>query len=98
MLSIAMRNEAVRLLMEGVASPEDIDTAMKVGFGHPMGPLETIDLVGVDLHLTNSESLYRELGDPKFVPPILLRTMVRAGHLGRKSGRGFYDYSQKAKG
>jgi len=90
----AMRNAAVDILAEGVASAEDIDTAMKLGAGLPMGPLELIDLVGVDIHVINSDNLCRELGDLKYRPHALIRKMVRAGHLGRKSGRGFYDYTK----
>jgi len=90
----AMRNAAVDILAEGVASAEDIDTAMKLGAGLPMGPLELIDLVGVDIHVINSDNLCRELGDLKYRPHALLRKMVRAGHLGRKSGRGFYNYTK----
>lgn len=90
----AMRNVAVDILAEGVASAEDIDTAMKLGAGFPMGPLELIDLVGVDLAVINSDNLCRELGDLKYRPNALLRKMVRAGHLGRKSGKGFYDYTK----
>lgn len=92
---IAMRNEAVDILAEGVASKEDIDTAMKLGAGFPMGPFELIDLIGVDIHVTNSDSLVRELGNPKYRPHPLLRKMLRAGLLGRKTGRGFYEYPQK---
>jgi len=90
----AMRNAAVDILAEGVASAEDIDTAMKLGAGFPMGPLELIDLVGVDIHTINSDNLCRELGTLKYRPNALLRKMVRAGHLGRKSGQGFYDYTK----
>lgn len=90
----AMRNAAVDILAEGVASAEDIDTAMKLGANFPMGPLELIDLVGVDIHVINSDNLCRELGDLKYRPHAILRKMVRAGHLGRKSGRGFYDYTK----
>jgi 3-hydroxybutyryl-CoA dehydrogenase len=90
----AMRNAAVDILAEGVASAEDIDTAMKLGANFPMGPLELIDLVGVDIHVINSDSLCRELGELKYRPHALLRKMVRAGRLGRKSGRGFYDYTK----
>jgi 3-hydroxybutyryl-CoA dehydrogenase len=90
----AMRNAAVDILAEGVASAEDIDTAMKLGANFPMGPLELIDLVGVDIHVINSDNLCREMGDLKYRPHALLRKMVRAGRLGRKSGRGFYDYTK----
>ena len=90
----AMRNAAVDILAEGVSSAEDIDTAMKLGANFPMGPLELIDLVGVDIHVINSDNLCRELGDLKYRPHNLLRKMVRAGHLGRKSGHGFYDYTK----
>ncbi len=92
---IAMRNEAVDLLAEGVASREDIDTAMKLGAGFPMGPFELIDLIGVDIHLINSESRMRETGNAKYRPHPMLRKMVRGGLLGRKSGRGFYSYEGK---
>ncbi len=91
---IAMRNAAVDILAEGVASTEDIDTAMKLGANFPMGPLELIDLIGVDITVTNSDNLCRELGDLKYRPHALLRKMLKAGHLGRKSGRGFYDYTK----
>jgi len=91
----AMRNVAIDILAEGVASAEDIDTAMKLGANWPMGPLELTDLTGVDLQLTNSENLVRELGSPKYTANPLLRKMVRAGHLGRKTGKGFYDYTKK---
>ena len=93
-IMIAMRNEAVDILAEGVATVEDIDTAMKLGAGFPMGPLELTDLVGVDLHVTNSETMVRETGNPKYRPHPLLRKMVRAGLLGRKSGRGFHAYER----
>jgi 3-hydroxybutyryl-CoA dehydrogenase len=65
---------------------------MKLGCGMPMGPLELIDLIGVDIHLSKTETLHRELGDQRYRPNFLLKKMVRAGHLGRKSGRGFYTY------
>jgi len=87
-------NVAVEVLAEGVATIEDIDTAMKLGANFPMGPFELIDLIGVDIHTNNSEILARELGDLKYHPHALLRKMVRAGHLGRKTGRGFYDYTK----
>jgi 3-hydroxybutyryl-CoA dehydrogenase len=85
-------NEAMFTLMEGVASAEDIDTAVKLGLNHPMGPLTLADYVGLDVCLDVMEVLYRELGDPKFRPCPLLRKMVDAGYLGRKSGQGFYKY------
>ena len=87
-------NVAVDILAEGVATAEDIDTAMKLGSNFPMGPFELIDLIGVDIHTINSDALARELGDMKYRPHALLRKMVRAGHLGRKTGRGFHDYSK----
>ncbi len=88
----ALAMEAVRLLESGVASAEDIDTACRLGFGHAMGPLETIDLTGVDIMLNAASNVYADTQDEKFAPPELLRRMVAAGDLGRKSGRGFYDH------
>lgn len=85
-------NEAVEVFAQGLASAEDIDAALKMGCGFPMGPLELIDFIGVDIHLAKTETLYRELGDQRYRPNFLLKKMVRAGHLGRKSGRGFYTY------
>ncbi len=93
-IQIAARNEAVRMFVEGVASAEDIDTAMKLGAGWPMGPLALIDLIGVDLHVTNSDSLAQELGAERFRPHTYMRKMVRAGYFGQKAGRGFYSYDQ----
>lgn len=87
-------NTAVDVLAEGVATAEDIDTAMKLGANFPIGPFELIDLIGVDIHTANSDALVRELGDLKYRPHALLRKMARAGHLGRKTGRGFYYYSK----
>lgn len=89
---IPMLNEAVFALEEGVGSAEDIDNAIKLGAGHPMGPLALIDLIGLDVTLEVLDVLYAEFGDPKFRPAPLLRQMVRAGRLGRKSGRGFFEY------
>jgi 3-hydroxybutyryl-CoA dehydrogenase len=91
-LNCALAMEAVRLYEAGIASAEDIDTACKLGFGHPMGPLATIDLTGVDILRHATLNIYEETADEKFFPPELLSRMVAAGALGRKSGRGFYDY------
>ncbi|OGP82218.1 MAG: 3-hydroxybutyryl-CoA dehydrogenase [Deltaproteobacteria bacterium RBG_13_65_10] len=90
---IPIINEACFILMEGVATPEAIDAAMKLGANHPMGPLELADLVGLDTTLAVLEVLHRDFGDPKYRPCPLLRKYVDAGWLGRKSGRGFYKYA-----
>jgi 3-hydroxybutyryl-CoA dehydrogenase len=95
-LGVMLGCEAMRMVEQGVASPADIDTAMKLGYRHPMGPLELTDLVGLDVRLSILEHLHRELGE-QFRPPALLRQMVRAGHLGRKTGRGFYTYESPPK-
>lgn len=84
--------EAVRLYESGVASAEDIDAACKLGFGHAMGPLATTDLTGVDILKHATQNIYDDTGDSKFFPPELLSRMVEAGAIGRKAGRGFYDY------
>ncbi|MBR3147234.1 MAG: 3-hydroxybutyryl-CoA dehydrogenase [Eubacterium sp.] len=87
-------NEAIEILNEGIASAEDIDTAMKLGCNHPMGPLALGDLIGLDVCLAIMNTLYTEFGDSKYRPSILLKKMVRAGKLGMKTGAGFYDYSR----
>ena len=87
-----MINESIFALEEGIASREDIDTVMKLGMNHPMGPLELADFVGLDILLDVMEVLYREFQDPKYRASPLLRKMVRAGYLGRKTKKGFYDY------
>jgi 3-hydroxybutyryl-CoA dehydrogenase len=91
-LGVVVGLEAIRMLEEGVASAEDIDTGMRLGYGWPMGPLRLTDLVGLDVRLSIAEHLTRELG-PRFTPPDLLRNKVARGELGRKTGRGFFDWS-----
>lgn len=90
---VPMINEAAFVLMEGVAGPEDIDKGMMLGANHPIGPLALADLVGLDVLLAVQDTLYKETGDSKYRACPLIRKMVRAGHLGRKSGSGFYSYS-----
>jgi 3-hydroxybutyryl-CoA dehydrogenase len=91
-LIAALVVEAVKLVESGVVSPEDLDIACKLGFGHPMGPLATTDLTGVDVLLHATRNIYDDTADEKFFPPELLQRMVAAGDLGRKTGRGFYTY------
>jgi 3-hydroxybutyryl-CoA dehydrogenase len=92
-LGVALGLEAMRMVQEGVASAQDIDTAMELGYGHPMGPLRVSDLVGLDVRLHIAEYLHRELNAPHFEPPAILREKVVKGEWGKKSGRGFHDWS-----
>jgi 3-hydroxybutyryl-CoA dehydrogenase len=93
-LGIVIGNEAMRMVEEGVASPQDIDTAMKLGYGHPMGPFELSDLVGLDVRLEITKYLQEELGGDQFKPPQVLERLVKEGRLGKKSGAGFYEYGK----
>ena len=94
-LGVALGLEAMRMLEEGVASARDIDTAMELGYNHPMGPLKLTDHVGLDIRLNIAEYLYHELGSETFRPPEILRRMVAEGKLGKKTGEGFYDWSEE---
>jgi len=94
-LGVALGLEAMRMLEQDVASAKDIDTAMELGYNHPMGPLRLTDLVGLDVRLNIAEYLHRTLGSETFRPPEILRRMVAAGKLGKKSGAGFYDWNDE---
>ena len=94
-LGVALGLEAMRMFEQGVASVQDIDTAMELGYNHPMGPLKLTDLVGLDVRLNIAEYLHRELGSETFRPPEVLRRMVSEGKLGKKTGQGFYDWSKE---
>ena len=94
-LGIVLGLEAMRMFEQGVASAQDIDTAMELGYNHPMGPLKLTDLVGLDVRLNIAEYLHRELGSEAFKPPEVLRRMVSEGKLGKKTGQGFYDWSKE---
>lgn len=93
-LLVPMLNEGIYAVMEGVANPVDVDTSMKFGAGHPMGPLALSDMIGLDIVLAVMQTLHREFGDPKYRPCPLLVKMVRAGKLGIKTGEGFFDYKK----
>jgi 3-hydroxybutyryl-CoA dehydrogenase len=93
-LGVALGLEAMRMLEQGVASAQDIDTAMELGYNHPMGPLKLTDLVGLDVRLNIAEYLHRELGSETFRPPEVLRRLVSEGKLGKKTGTGFYDWNK----
>ncbi len=90
-----MLNEATWLVASGVADPADVDKAMKLGANHPMGPLQLIDMIGLDIHCAKMETLYNVLDDPRYKHPELLEKMIEAGSLGKKTGKGFYDYKDK---
>lgn len=92
-LGVALGLEAMRMLEQGVASAKDIDTAMELGYNHPMGPLKLTDHVGLDIRLNIAEYLYRELGSETFRPPEVLRRLVKEGKLGKKTGEGFYNWN-----
>ena len=94
-LGVALGLEAMRMLEQGVASARDIDTAMELGYNHPMGPLKLTDLVGLDVRLSIAEYLHRELGCETFRPPDVLRRLVSEGKLGKKTGQGFYDWQNE---
>jgi 3-hydroxybutyryl-CoA dehydrogenase len=98
-LGVALGLEAMRMVEEGIAGPEDIDRALELGYGHRMGPLKTSDLVGLDVRLAIAETLAADLPSERFTPPEILRTLVAEGHTGRKSGEGFYRWdADKATG
>jgi 3-hydroxybutyryl-CoA dehydrogenase len=88
-------NEATWLVDSGVADAADIDKAMKLGANHPMGPLQLIDMIGIDIHRAKMQTLRKELNDPRYAHPKLIDEMIEAGNLGRKTGKGFYDYGEK---
>jgi 3-hydroxybutyryl-CoA dehydrogenase len=94
-LLVPYLTDSIRAYQDGVATKEDIDNGMKLGCGHPMGPLELTDFIGLDTIYYIAEILFEEFKDSHYAAPPLLKTMVKAGYLGKKSGRGFYDYNRK---
>jgi len=88
----SLLNEAAIVYAEGIASPQDVDEAMKLGAGLPMGPLALIDMIGLDIHLAKMETLYAKLKDERYKPPEIIKNMVAEGKLGKKTGEGFYKY------
>jgi 3-hydroxybutyryl-CoA dehydrogenase len=96
-LGLLLGNAAMRLVEDDVASAADVDKAMRLGYGHPMGPLELADLVGLDARLNNLRSMFARSGDPQYSPPAILERMVEAGRRGKKSGTGFYDYDEQGR-
>jgi 3-hydroxybutyryl-CoA dehydrogenase len=96
-LGLLLGTEAMRMVEEGVASAADIDKAMRLGYGHPLGPLQLADLVGLDARLNNLRSVQERSGSDSYRPPAVLQTLVQQGHLGRKSGRGFYAYDEQGR-
>jgi 3-hydroxybutyryl-CoA dehydrogenase len=96
-IAIPMINEAIETLLQGVSGVEEIDNIMKLGMGHPMGPLQLADFIGLDICLAIMEVLHQEFGQSKYAPSVLLRKLVAAGHLGRKTGIGFYNYTKDFK-
>ena len=94
-LGLLLGTEAMRMVDEGVASAGDIDKAMRLGYGHPMGPLELADLVGLDVRLNNLRSMHERTGSPQYSPPEILEQLVRDGKLGKKSGKGFFEYDRR---
>jgi len=91
-LGVVLGLEAMRMVEQGVASPADIDKAMELGYKHPMGPLKLTDVVGLDVRLAVAETLFRELKSDQYRPPEILREKVKAGEVGKKAGKGFYDW------
>jgi 3-hydroxybutyryl-CoA dehydrogenase len=94
-LGVVLGLEAMRMVEQGVASPADIDKALELGYGHPMGPLKVSDLVGLDVRLAIADYLHQQLKQPHYEPPRLLREKVAAGELGKKTGKGFYEWPLK---